>query len=108
MYFRLLSHQYLLGSLTFNHFPLLMIDFKLISAPSILILCSASTGSTFFGQTVEHSPTNVQSKAPASLVKTSSLSRAPSSLESRLYLFPRAAAAGPMNSLSPAKTGHAA
>ena len=68
----------------------------------------AAAGSTFFGQTTEHSPTNVHSQTPDFVFSRARRSSAPSSRVSRMYRRARADAAGPTNSGLPPKTGQAA
>src|SRR5262249_43310392 len=67
----------------------------------------AAAGATFFGQTLVHSPTNVQPQTPSCVERMSSRSLAPSSRESRLYRWARAIAAGPRNFGSSPYTRHA-
>src|SRR5262249_3375280 len=79
------------------------------SVTALILYCwMAPAGSTFFGQTLVHSPLNVQPQMPSCCERTSRRSLAPWSRVSLLYRWASAMAAGPMKCWSRPTTGHAA
>src|SRR5262245_1015605 len=79
------------------------------SVTALILYCwMAPAGSTFFGQTLVHSPLNVHRQMPSCYERTSRRSSAPWSRDSLLERGAGAMAAGLMKRWSRPTTGHAA